>query len=123
MYKQLIHQRQQLYTSLSIIILILFIVAACTIYIFIRNNNHKKQSLEIISKNNENLQAFIPQLHEKIKATNDKISILEAEIERKNNFFIESLRTQVNLVTKFTQSKKTILNLITTSQLREAKNY
>lgn len=121
MYKQLIHQRQQLYTSLSIIILILFIVAACTIYISIRNNNHKKQSLEIISKNNENLQAFIPQLHEKIKATNDKISILEAEIERKNNFFIESLRTQVNLVTKFTQSKKTILNLITTSQLREAK--
>lgn len=75
----------------------------------------------MISKNNENLQAFIPQLHEKIKATNDKISILEAEIERKNNFFIESLRTQVNLVTKFTQSKKTILNLITTSQLREAK--
>lgn len=55
------------------------------------------------------------------KIANDKINVLEAEIERKNNFFIESLRTQVNLVTKFSQTKKTLLNLITTSQLREAK--
>lgn len=62
-------------------------------------------------------------MQKEIDVANDKVKTLEAEIERKNNFFIESLRTQVNLVTKFTQSKKTILNLITTSQLREAKNY
>lgn len=41
--------------------------------------------------------------------------------KKKSNFFINSLRTQVGLLTKFSQTKKTILNLIATSQLREAK--
>lgn len=81
----------------------------------------KIKDITDVTQDYQKQQALISELQRESKTANDKINALEAEIERKNNFYIESLRTQVSLVTKFSQTKKTLLNLITTSQLREAK--
>lgn len=121
MYKQFINQKQQRYSAIIITCLILIIVAAGITYISVRRYKKKLKNITDVTQDYQHQQVLIPELQRESKIANDKINVLEAEIERKNNFFIESLRTQVNLVTKFSQTKKTLLNLITTSQLREAK--
>lgn len=121
MYKQFISQKQQRYSATLIICLILIIVAAGIAYASVRRYKKKIKDITDVTQDYQKQQALISELQRESKTANDKINALEAEIERKNNFYIESLRTQVSLVTKFSQTKKTLLNLITTSQLREAK--
>lgn len=121
MYKQFIRQKRERNSIIFAISIILFVAAGCTVYISYRRNKKKIKSIQDVTSDYKEQQTHIADMQKEIDVANDKVKTLEAEIERKNNFFIESLRTQVNLVTKFTQSKKTILNLITTSQLREAK--
>ena len=121
MYKQFISQKQQRYSATLIICLILIIVAAGIAYASVRRYKKKIKDITDVTQDYQKQQVLISELQRESKTANDKINALEAEIERKNNFYIESLRTQVSLVTKFSQTKKTLLNLITTSQLREAK--
>lgn len=120
-YKQFISQKRKRASLILTTSLLLLLAATAFVYISTRRNRKKIKSLQDVSADYQQLQTRIPQLQEEIKHANDKIDMLEAEIDRKNNFFTESLRTQVGLVTKFSQTKKTLLNLITTSQLREAK--
>lgn len=121
MYKQFIDEKQQIYSITFITCIIIIIVSVSTIYVFFRKYQKQRKLLTDITDNYNALHDLTHKMQKENDLKINKINILEAEIEKKNNFFIDSLRTQVGLLTKFSQTKKTILNLIAASQLREAK--
>lgn len=121
MYKQFIDEKQQIYSITFITCIIIIIVSVSTIYVFFRKYQKQRKLLTDIKDNYNALYDLTHKMQKENDLKINKINILEAEIEKKNNFFIDSLRTQVGLLTKFSQTKKTILNLIAASQLREAK--
>lgn len=121
MYKQLIDEKQQVYSITFITCIIVIIVSISIIYVFLKKYKRQRRTLTDITDNYNAMRDLTQKMQKENDIKTDKINILEAEIDKKNNFFIDSLRTQVGLLTKFSQTKKTILNLITASQLREAK--
>lgn len=120
-YKQFIDEKQQVYSITFITCIIVIIVSGILLYVFSRQYKKQRRTLTDIKENYNALQDLVSKMQKENDLKINKINILETEIEKKNNFFIDSLRTQVGLLTKFSQTKKTILNLITASQLREAK--
>lgn len=120
-YLQVIKKKEQLFFDILKVSISILIVAVLALYVLYRKYNAKKKEIVQFVLKEEELKADMVTREDMITSQKRLIDILEADVHRKNSFFVEGMKMQIGILNRFSQIKKNILNLITTSQIREAK--